>query len=39
MIIGRWAFAGQVTSSLGELDDRVRFARSPVLLLRHNAMK
>ena len=28
MITGRWAFAGQVNSSLGELDDRVRFARS-----------
>jgi hypothetical protein len=28
MITGRWAFAGQVNSSLGELDDRVPFAHS-----------
>jgi hypothetical protein len=28
MITGRWAFAGQVNSSFGELDDRVPFAHS-----------
>ena len=40
MITGRWAFAGQVNSSLGELDDRV----PPILVaqtprLRRAAMR
>jgi hypothetical protein len=27
MITGRWAFAGQVSSTLGEPDDRIPFSR------------
>ena len=41
MITGRWAFAGQVNSSLGELDDRVPFAHSGLQTprLRRAAMR
>jgi hypothetical protein len=41
MITGRWDFAGQVNSSLGEPDDRIPFAHSGLQTprLRRAAMR